>query len=96
MPITRQAQIDALRTALAELPTALAAWEAGSAAFGADDDMSDVDVAVVSADKEGVVVACGDGVGVRLTILQRAGGKRLPAAAFLAGTPIARGDRLGD
>jgi methionyl-tRNA formyltransferase len=51
---------------------------------------------VVSADKDGVLVACGDGEGLRLTTLQRAGGKRLPAAAFLAGTPIARGDRLGD
>jgi methionyl-tRNA formyltransferase len=51
---------------------------------------------VVSADKEGVLVACGDGAGLRLNTLQRAGGKRLPAAAFLAGTPIGRGERLGD
>jgi methionyl-tRNA formyltransferase len=50
---------------------------------------------VVAADKDGVVVACGDGATLRLTTLQRAGGKRLPAAAFLAGTPIAPGQRLG-
>lgn len=57
MTPTRQAQIDALRDALTGLPTALAAWEAGSAAFGADDAMSDVDVAVVSADKDAVFAA---------------------------------------
>jgi methionyl-tRNA formyltransferase len=50
---------------------------------------------VIAADKEGVAVACGDGASLRITTLQRAGGKRLPAAAFLAGTPIARGERLG-
>lgn len=45
-------------------------------------------------DAEGVVVACGDN-GLRLRELQRAGGKRLPAQAFLAGFRIARGARMG-
>ena len=50
---------------------------------------------VVSADRDGVVVACGGGGSLRVTTLQRAGGKRLPAAAFLAGTPVERGQRFG-
>ena len=45
---------------------------------------------IVSADRTGIVVACGEG-GVCLTELQKAGGKRLPAAQFLAGNPIAPG-----
>jgi len=48
---------------------------------------------VMAADKRGIVVACGDGA-LRLIELQKAGGKRLPAAQFLAGTPIATGDRF--
>ncbi|MBX9935712.1 MAG: methionyl-tRNA formyltransferase [Burkholderiaceae bacterium] len=39
---------------------------------------------IVQADAQGVVVACGEGA-LRLTVLQRAGGKRLPAADFLRG-----------
>ena len=50
---------------------------------------------VVSADRDGIVVACGGGGSLRVTTLQRAGGKRLPAAAFLAGTPVERGQRFG-
>jgi len=42
----------------------------------------------------GVVVACGAD-GLRLIEMQRAGGKRLPAPAFLAGHNMARGTRLG-
>jgi methionyl-tRNA formyltransferase len=38
---------------------------------------------------EQLTVACGDGA-VRLVELQRAGGKPMPADAFLRGTPIAR------
>ena len=45
---------------------------------------------VVSTDREGIVVACGEG-GLRLTELQKAGGKRLPAAQFLAGNPVRPG-----
>ena len=45
---------------------------------------------VVSVERSGIVVACGDG-GLCLTELQKAGGKRLPVAQFLAGNPIAPG-----
>jgi methionyl-tRNA formyltransferase len=41
----------------------------------------------------GPVVACGEGA-LRLTELQRAGGKRGPAAAFLQARPIAPGERF--
>lgn len=47
---------------------------------------------VLAADKDGVVVACGSGA-LRLTELQRAGGKRLGVAQFLAGVPITPGER---
>ena len=48
---------------------------------------------VVAIDAQGVHVATGGGT-LCLTELQRAGGKRLPAKIFLAGTPIAVGDRF--
>lgn len=48
---------------------------------------------VLSVDASGPVVACGQGA-VRLTELQRAGGKRLPAAAFLQSRPLSPGERL--
>lgn len=49
---------------------------------------------VLAADANGIVVACGVGA-LRLTELQRAGGKRVDAAAFLAGTRVDPGERLG-
>jgi methionyl-tRNA formyltransferase len=49
---------------------------------------------ILSANGDGVAVATGDGV-LRLTELQRAGGKRLPAAEFLRGLPLAPGAVLG-
>jgi methionyl-tRNA formyltransferase len=49
---------------------------------------------VLDVGDSGIVVACGEQA-LRLTSLQRAGGKRLPAADFLRGFPIARGQRLG-
>jgi methionyl-tRNA formyltransferase len=42
-----------------------------------------------------ITVAAGGGTSVRLLELQRAGGKRLPAAAFIAGSSLAPGERLG-
>ena len=45
---------------------------------------------ILSVDASGVRVACGEGV-LRLTELQRAGGKRLPAADFLRGFNITPG-----
>ena len=49
---------------------------------------------VLVADKFGIVVACGAGA-LCITELQRAGGKRLAAAQFLAGTEINLGACLG-
>ena len=45
---------------------------------------------VIAVDRHGIVVACATGA-LRLTELQKAGGKRLPAAQFLAGTPVEKG-----
>ncbi len=49
---------------------------------------------VVSVAPSGIDVATGEGV-LRLVELQRAGGKRLAAADFLRGTPVAPGQRFG-
>ncbi len=49
---------------------------------------------VLSVDRRGVVVACGGDGALCLKELQRAGGKRLPVAQFLAGTSIEAGSRL--
>jgi methionyl-tRNA formyltransferase len=48
---------------------------------------------VLSADVSGVRVACGEGQ-LRLTQLQRPGGKRLSASDFLRGCPLQPGQRL--
>jgi methionyl-tRNA formyltransferase len=48
---------------------------------------------VLSVADGAIVVACGDGA-VALLELQRPGGRRMPARDFLAGFPIAPGDRL--
>ncbi len=49
--------------------------------------------AVIAIGPDGVVVAAGSGA-IRLEELQRAGGKRLPARAFLRGFPLAVGERF--
>jgi len=49
---------------------------------------------VVATDPEGIQVACGTGV-LTLSELQPAGGRRMPAAAFLAGRRLGRGARFG-
>ncbi|MFZ2857182.1 methionyl-tRNA formyltransferase [Acidovorax sp.] len=49
---------------------------------------------ILSADNTGVLVACGEGA-LRLTSLQRSGGKRLPASEFLRGFPLQPGMVLG-
>ena len=54
-----------------------------------------IDVAeglVLHADASGVVVRCGQGSVLKITELQRAGGKRLPADEFLRGFPVQAGD----
>jgi methionyl-tRNA formyltransferase len=48
----------------------------------------------LSAQAQGIVVACGEGA-LCLTEIQRAGGKRLAAAPFLAGHALHPGERLG-
>jgi methionyl-tRNA formyltransferase len=49
---------------------------------------------ILSADKTGVVVGCGQGA-LRIVVLQREGGRRLSAQAFLAGHPLLPGQVLG-
>jgi len=50
---------------------------------------------IVSAvDASGMTVACGTGA-LKITALQRAGGRRPSAAAFLAGCDVRIGDRIG-
>jgi len=48
---------------------------------------------VLQAGDEGILIACGDQA-LLVTELQRAGGKRLAAAAFLRGMAVAPGERL--
>ena len=43
---------------------------------------------VVEANKKGIAIACGDGKLLRILELQAQGGKRMAAAAYLAGHPI--------
>jgi methionyl-tRNA formyltransferase len=50
---------------------------------------------VCEADSTGLLVACGKDA-LRITELQRAGGKRLTAAAFVVGHSLRPGARLGD
>jgi methionyl-tRNA formyltransferase len=49
---------------------------------------------IVRADEHGIVIACGEG-GLSVSRLQRAGGKPMSAAAFLAGHSLAPGMQLG-
>jgi methionyl-tRNA formyltransferase len=42
---------------------------------------------------QGIVVGCGKGV-LRITELQKAGGKRMSARDFLAGNPVKPGERF--
>ena len=48
---------------------------------------------VIEASAAGIVVACGEQA-LRITELQRPGGRRVSAAQFLAGTSLAVGTRL--
>lgn len=66
-------------------------WRAEAVAMPTDANAAPGEIVSVSAD--GPVVACGQGA-VRLLELQRAGGKRLPAAAFLQSRPLKVGERL--
>ncbi len=48
---------------------------------------------ILSADKSGIVVGCGEGA-LRILELQREGGKRLTAEQFLAGHPLKAGEKF--
>ena len=48
---------------------------------------------VIGANKDHILVACGDGA-LALEVLQKPGGKPMPAAQFLSGFPIKVGDRF--
>lgn len=70
--------------------TALKVWAADvDAASGAGAEPG----TIVAVSADGVVVACGEGA-LRLTQLQKPGGKRLPAREFLAGMALQAGQRL--
>ncbi len=64
------------------------------AAHVAQADHASAPGAVLGADASGIRVACGEQA-LCITALQRAGGKRLAARAFLAGHALARGTLLG-
>jgi methionyl-tRNA formyltransferase len=49
---------------------------------------------VLDSEPAGIVIACGSGA-VKIGELQPAGGRRMPAAAFLAGRRLGRGARFG-
>ena len=49
---------------------------------------------VIAVDREAILVACGNGT-LALKVLQKPGGKALPAAQFVQGFPVKAGDRFG-
>lgn len=49
---------------------------------------------ILAADKAGILIGCGEG-SLRLTSLQREGGRHLTAGEFLAGNPLKPGTKLG-
>jgi methionyl-tRNA formyltransferase len=70
----------------------LSLWEVEpDAAAGAGQALAGT---VIDAGDHGIRVACGDGSVLRIVELQRAGGRRQPAAEFLRGHDLAAGDRL--
>jgi methionyl-tRNA formyltransferase len=71
--------------------TTLKVWRSRLAASGGNASPG----IVLATRPTGITVACGGATAVELTELQRAGGKRLPASAFLAGCPLRPGERLG-
>jgi methionyl-tRNA formyltransferase len=79
-------------------PGAVATLEDGSpikiwAALTADAPAGSAPGTITEVSAEGVVVACGEAA-LRLTQLQKPGGKRLPARDFLAGSSLAVGQRF--
>jgi methionyl-tRNA formyltransferase len=74
--------------------TALKIW-AAEVADAPGDEFALMPGTVVSAGPPGIVVACGERA-LRLTELQKPGGKRLPAREFLAGATFGAGERLAN
>ncbi len=50
---------------------------------------------ILGTDSAGILVSCGDGI-LRITELQLEGKKEMTAAAFLRGTPVKAGEKLGE
>jgi methionyl-tRNA formyltransferase len=63
------------------------------AAVPIDEQANGAPGTITDVSPEGVVVACGEGA-LRLTQLQKPGGKRLPVREFLAGSTLAVGQRF--
>jgi methionyl-tRNA formyltransferase len=63
------------------------------AAVTADAQAGSAPGTITEVSPEGVVVACGEGA-LRLTQLQKPGGKRLPVREFLAGSSLVAGQRF--
>jgi methionyl-tRNA formyltransferase len=88
--------------ALVPWPGAFTSWPAGAKSrtmkiwrASVEEVRAGAPGAVARADKAGIVVACGGGGALRIQELQLEGGRRLEAAAFLAGHPLRPGDRMG-
>lgn len=73
--------------------TAVKCWQASDMALPVGSTEQGVEPGtILAADAQGVVIACGEGA-LRVTELQKPGGRRLPAQAFLQGMPLAAGIR---
>ena len=83
---------DSAGVATLEDGTALKIW-AAEALDAAGSAREAAPGTIVEVSPEGVVVASGAGA-LRLTQLQKPGGKRLPAREFLAGSTVAAGQRF--
>ena len=59
----------------------------------AEESTPDVPGRIVAVGRDGIRIACGEGLLV-VRSLQRPGGKMLPAAEFLAGHPMVVGEQL--
>jgi methionyl-tRNA formyltransferase len=70
---------------------AIKVWRAFASAAGGDASPG----TITAIDERGIHVACGGGTQLRVSELQRAGGKRLPASEFLRGFALHAGMRFG-
>jgi methionyl-tRNA formyltransferase len=89
------AQIERMVRALRPVPGAQTVLRGGVVKLwrAAPHRASGVPGTVLAAGKDGVLIACGENA-LLVTELQRAGGRRLPADAFLRGFAVAPGERL--